>query len=83
MNGKVKFFHRNNGWGIITGEDGVDYFCHHSSLDMTDKFKYLLDGDKVSFEVEAQPKPQFKRDKAIKVKVEPTTIEEVSNADRT
>ena len=28
MEGEVKFFHENKGWGFIVGIDGNDYFAH-------------------------------------------------------
>ncbi|MBI2152058.1 cold-shock protein, partial [Candidatus Woesearchaeota archaeon] len=32
MEGKVKFFNRVKGFGFITGDDGKDYFVHHTGL---------------------------------------------------
>ena len=47
MEGIVKWFNRSKGFGFITGEDGVEYFVHHSALA---EGKFLKDNDKVSFE---------------------------------
>ncbi|MAG20426.1 hypothetical protein CL618_03265 [archaeon] len=46
MEGTVKWFSRDKGYGFIEGEDGKDYFVHNSALDGT----FLREGDKVSFE---------------------------------
>lgn len=48
MEGKVKFFNRNKGYGFIQGDDGQDYFVHHSALD---EGANLRENDRVSFEV--------------------------------
>jgi CspA family cold shock protein len=32
MNGKVKFFNENNGYGFIIADDGKEYFVHSSGL---------------------------------------------------
>ncbi len=32
MEGKVKWFDTRKGFGFIEGEDGKDYFVHHTSL---------------------------------------------------
>ena len=32
--GTVKWFNAAKGYGFITGEDGVDVFCHFSALQM-------------------------------------------------
>ena len=51
MNGKVKFFNSNKGFGFITPDDGSkDVFCHHSEVIM-DGFKSLSEGQAVEFEV--------------------------------
>ena len=47
MEGTVKWFNRSKGFGFITGEDGVEYFVHHSALA---EGKFLKDNDRVSFE---------------------------------
>jgi CspA family cold shock protein len=46
MNGKVKFFNDQKGFGFITGDDGKEYFVHSSAT--TDK---LRDNDAVTFDV--------------------------------
>lgn len=49
MKGKVKFFNESKGFGFITGDDGKDYFVHHSALPEGAR---LRDNDEVSFEIE-------------------------------
>ena len=52
MTGSVKWFNENKGFGFITQDsDGQDIFVHFRSIS-TDGFKTLLEGQKVSFEVE-------------------------------
>jgi CspA family cold shock protein len=48
--GTVKWFDPAKGFGFITGEDGKDIFVHFSAI-VSDGFKTLEDGQKVSFEV--------------------------------
>ena len=53
--GTVKWFNSEKGYGFITGEDGEDVFVHFSAIQI-DGFKTLNEGQKVSFETEADPK---------------------------
>ena len=53
--GTVKWFNAEKGYGFITGEDGKDVFVHFSAI-VGECFKTLAEGQKVSFEVEADPK---------------------------
>ena len=32
INGKVKFWNAQKGFGFIVGEDGKEYFVHHSAV---------------------------------------------------
>ena len=48
--GTVKWVDPAKGFGFITGEDGKDIFVHFSAI-VSDGFKTLEDGQKVSFEV--------------------------------
>ena len=40
---------------FITGEDNIDAFVHHTSI-QGNGFKSLVEGDKVSFDTEKGPK---------------------------
>ena len=48
--GVVKWFANDKGYGFIQGPEEIDYFVHHSNIEMTG-FKTLDEGDQVSFEV--------------------------------
>ena len=49
-NGTVKWFNAQKGYGFITDDaTGEDVFVHFSSI-MTDGFKTLEDGQKVTFD---------------------------------
>ncbi|MCR4562618.1 MAG: cold shock domain-containing protein [Bacilli bacterium] len=52
MNGSVKMFNKEKGFGFISGEDHVDYFFHYSSIVM-EGYKVAEPGEKVEFDVEA------------------------------
>ena len=49
--GTVKWFDDKKGFGFISQDEGGDIFVHYSSIDMPG-FKRLVEGDRVSFEVE-------------------------------
>lgn len=51
MNGTVKWFNGNKGFGFITTEEGKDFFAHFSQIN-ADGYKSLDEGDNVSFNVE-------------------------------
>jgi CspA family cold shock protein len=58
MNGTVKWFNPDKGFGFITGEDGTDVFAHFSQINV-DGFKTLEEGQKVTFNVaQGQKGPQ-------------------------
>mgnify|MGYP006147112177 FL=1 len=50
--GTVKWFDPRKGYGFIERDKGEDIFCHFSVINI-DGYKTLKDGQKVSFEVEA------------------------------
>ncbi|MBE0451468.1 MAG: cold-shock protein [Clostridiales bacterium] len=55
MNGTVKWFNSDKGFGFITGEDGRDVFAHFSQIN-SDGFRTLEEGQAVTFEVAQGPK---------------------------
>ncbi|MEG0805452.1 MAG: cold-shock protein [Lachnospiraceae bacterium] len=59
-NGTVKWFNSQKGYGFITDDaTGEDVFVHFSSI-MTDGFKTLEDGQKVTFDTEKDPRDSNK-----------------------
>ena len=50
LNGTVKWFNGEKGFGFITGEDGSDVFVHFSQINK-DGFKTLEEGEAVTYEV--------------------------------
>ncbi len=50
MQGKVKWFNTEKGFGFICREDGKDVFVHYSHI-MQEGYKTLEEGQMVSFEV--------------------------------
>lgn len=50
MNGKVKWFNSEKGYGFITTEEGQDVFAHFSQI-QKNGYKELVEGQDVSFEV--------------------------------
>ena len=47
MEGKIKWFNRMKGYGFIEGDDGQEYFIHHSQVA---EGTFLREEDRVSFE---------------------------------
>lgn len=59
-NGTVKWFNETKGFGFISNDDGSgDVFVHFSSI-VSDGFKTLTEGQKVTFDVEPDPKDKSK-----------------------
>lgn len=54
--GTVKWFNAEKGYGFIKNDNGGDDLFVHFSAIMTDGYKTLEEGQKVSFDVEADPK---------------------------
>ncbi|QOV18048.1 cold shock domain-containing protein [Blautia liquoris] len=50
MNGTVKWFNAEKGYGFITGEDGSDVFVHFSAI-QGDGFKSLEEGQAVTYDL--------------------------------
>lgn len=57
--GTVKWFNSEKGYGFITDDNGGDVFVHFSAI-QKDGFKTLEEGQKVTFETEADPKDNKK-----------------------
>lgn len=58
MQGTVKWFNNQKGYGFISDENGRDVFVHYSGI-VSDGFKTLDEGAKVNFDIEnGQKGPQ-------------------------
>lgn len=58
--GVVKWFSSSKGYGFITNDaNGEDVFVHFSAIQV-DGFKTLEEGQKVTFDVESDPKDSRK-----------------------
>ena len=55
-NGTVKWFNAEKGFGFIANDEGGDDVFVHFSAIQTDGYRTLDEGQKVTFEVEADPK---------------------------
>ena len=55
INGTVKWFNGDKGFGFIAREGGADVFVHFSAI-QGDGFRNLTEGQKVEFAVEKGPK---------------------------
>lgn len=55
-NGTVKWFNSEKGYGFISDDNnGTDVFVHFSAI-IADGYKTLVEGQKVTFDTEADPK---------------------------
>lgn len=54
--GTVKWFNEQKGFGFISGDEGgEDVFVHFTAIN-SDSFKTLKEGEKVTYDVEEDPK---------------------------
>lgn len=51
MQGTVKWFNTDKGYGFIETDEGDDVFVHYSEI-QEEGFKNLTEGERVSFEVQ-------------------------------
>jgi len=55
VQGKVKWFSNEKGYGFIGRDNGADVYVHYSAI-MGDGFRTLQEGDQVEFEIVQGPK---------------------------
>ena len=55
ITGTVKWFNGSKGYGFLAREGGADVFVHFSAI-QGDGFKNLEEGQKVTFDIEQDPK---------------------------
>ncbi len=58
MQGVVKWFNKEKGFGFITSEGGHDYFCHYSEV-VGEGYKFLDQDEKVEFEIQESSKGEL------------------------
>ena len=66
--GTVKWFNAEKGYGFISNDEGGDDVFVHFSSTMMDGFRTLNEGQKVTFDVEADPKNSSKM-RAVNVQI--------------
>lgn len=66
--GTVKWFNNEKGYGFIANDNGGDDVFVHFSAIVADGFKTLAEGQKVTFDVEPDPKNSRKL-RAVNVRI--------------
>ena len=56
MQGTVKWFNAQKGYGFITPEEGKDVFVHFTAIQNEEGYKSLNENQKVQFDVVDGPK---------------------------
>lgn len=51
MQGTVKWFNAQKGYGFLQAEDGKDVFVHFSAIQNEEGYKTLIEGQAVEFDV--------------------------------
>ena len=59
MEGTVKWFNKEKGYGFIRDQEAQDVFVHYSSI-VSEGYKSLNEGQKVTFEMESDPRDSRK-----------------------
>jgi CspA family cold shock protein len=55
LQGKVKWFSDQKGYGFISRDNSADVFVHHTAIQMSG-FRTLKEGDSVSYDLLESPK---------------------------
>ena len=56
MQGTVKWFNAQKGYGFISTQEGKDVFVHFSAIQNEEGYKTLNDGQEVEFDIVDGPK---------------------------
>ena len=64
-----KWFDKKRGFGFISGDNGKDYYVHHSHIYMRDAYKVLDTDDIVSFDVAMEIQQDMNRQERIVVRM--------------
>lgn len=75
LQGEVAWYNSHKGYGLIKGDDGVEYFIHHTNLTLEQK--QLFTQERVSFL--AKPRSQGKGYEAYEVTILPVEVDENAN----